>query len=64
MLGSEGVSVQLVHQNVESIKTPDDNTVVLEMSKPDARVIGGLFIYVLPKHVWDKVPVEGADRRV
>ena len=58
VLGSEGYLFSSYTQNVESIKTPDENTVVLEMSKPDARVIGGLFIYVLPKHVWDKVPVK------
>ena len=58
VLGSEGYLFSSYTQNVESIKTPDENTVVLEMNKPDARVIGGLFIYVLPKHVWDKVPVK------
>jgi len=58
VLGSEGYLFSSYTQNVEAIKTPDETTVVLEMSKPDARVIGGLFIYVLPKHVWDKVPVK------
>ncbi len=58
VLGSEGYLFSSYTQNVRSIKTPDENTVVLEMSKPDARVIGGLFIYVLPKHVWDKIPVK------
>ena len=58
VLGSEGYLFSSYTQNVAAIKTPDENTVVLEMSKPDARVIGGLFIYVLPKHVWEQVPVK------
>jgi peptide/nickel transport system substrate-binding protein len=58
VLGTEGYLFSSYTQNVEAIKTPDENTVVLEMSKPDARVIGGLFVYVLPKHVWDKIPVK------
>ena len=27
-------------------------------SEPDARIIGGLFIYILPEHIWGKVPLK------
>ena len=40
-----------------SIETPDAHTVVIHTKRPDARIVGGLFIYILPKHVWGKVPV-------
>src|SRR4029077_12815105 len=39
------------------ITTPDEHTVVIKTSKPDARIVGGLFIYILPEHIWGKVPV-------
>ena len=44
--------------NVTRIDTPDDYTVVVHTSKPDARIIGGLFIYILPEHIWGKVPLK------
>src|SRR5207342_878369 len=47
VLGSKGYLFSSYTGNVAAIKTPDENTVVLEMRRPDARVIGGLFIYVL-----------------
>jgi peptide/nickel transport system substrate-binding protein len=56
-LGEEGALFAGYLSNVTSIKTPDDETVVIETSQPDARIIGGLFIYVLPEHVWGKVPL-------
>ena len=34
-----------------SIETPDDQTVVINTKRPDARIVGGLFIYVLPEHL-------------
>jgi peptide/nickel transport system substrate-binding protein len=43
---------------VDSIDTPDPLTVVLHLKKPDARIVGGLFAYVLPKHVWGKESVK------
>ena len=30
-------------------------TVVVKTKKPDARIVGGLFIYILPEHIWGKV---------
>jgi peptide/nickel transport system substrate-binding protein len=55
-LGEEGLLFTGYTSNVTSIKTPDENTVVLELRRPDARMIGGLYVYVLPEHIWGKVP--------
>ncbi len=33
-------------------------TVIVNTKKPDARIVGGLFIYILPEHIWGKVPVD------
>ena len=30
---------------------------MIETNQPDARIVGGLFIYILPEHIWGKVPV-------
>ena len=54
-----------------SITTPDDTDGIVKTKKPDARIVGGLFIYILPQHVWgstgqeahDHVPAGDADRR-
>ena len=35
-------------------------TVVIKTSEPDARIVGGLFVYILPEHIWGKVPVKRA----
>ena len=58
VLGSNGLLFSAYTGNVTSIKTPDKYTVIVETSKPDARIVGGLWIYVLPKHIWGKVPVK------
>ncbi len=58
MLGDNGVLFTSYTDNVTSIETPDPETVVIKTSKPDARIVGGLFIYILPKHIWGKVPVK------
>jgi peptide/nickel transport system substrate-binding protein len=57
-LGSEGELFTSYTNNVTSITTPDDRTVVIKTSRPDARIIGGLLIYILPEHIWGKVPLE------
>jgi peptide/nickel transport system substrate-binding protein len=41
-------------ENVKSIETPDDTTVVINTTKPDARIVGGLFVYILPEHIYGK----------
>src|SRR4051812_33546373 len=45
-------------ENVSSVETPDDLTVVIKTKRPDARIVGGLFVYILPEHIWGKVPVK------
>ncbi len=58
VLGSNGLLFSSYTGNVTSIKTPDDHTVIIHTSKPDARIVGGLWIYILPKHIWSKVPLK------
>jgi peptide/nickel transport system substrate-binding protein len=41
--------------SVETVTAPDDTTVVLELSKPNA-VLPLLPIYILPEHIWSEVP--------
>ena len=57
-LGSEGTLFTSYTDGITSIDTPDDDTVVIKTKKPDARIIGGLFIYILPEHIWGEVPVD------
>jgi peptide/nickel transport system substrate-binding protein len=57
-LGEEGSLFAGYTSNVTSIETPDDQTVVIETKRPDARIVGGLFIYMLPEHIWGEVPTE------
>jgi peptide/nickel transport system substrate-binding protein len=57
-LGGEGDLFTSYTNNVTSIETPDDKTVVINTKQPDARIVGGLFIYILPKHVWSEIPLE------
>ena len=45
-------------ENVSSIETPDDLTVIIKTKQPDARIVGGLFAYILPEHIWGKQPVK------
>jgi len=58
VLGGHGALFTSYTDNVTSIGTPDKSTVVIHTKRPDARVVGGLFIYILPKHIWGKVPVK------
>jgi peptide/nickel transport system substrate-binding protein len=58
VLGSNGALFTSYTNNITSIETPDDHTVVIHTKRPDARIVGGLFIYILPKHVWEKVSVD------
>jgi peptide/nickel transport system substrate-binding protein len=57
-LGGNGALFTGYTDNVTSITTPDPQTVVIKTKKPDARIVGGLFIYMLPKHVWGKQSVK------
>ncbi|MFN8160542.1 MAG: peptide ABC transporter substrate-binding protein [Solirubrobacterales bacterium] len=57
VLGGNGALFTSYTDNVTAIETPDAQTVVIKTSKPDTRIVGGMFIYILPKHIWGKVPV-------
>jgi peptide/nickel transport system substrate-binding protein len=58
VLGDNGTLFTNYNSNITEVETPDSRTVVVHTKKPDARIIGGLFIYMLPEHVWGKVPVK------
>jgi peptide/nickel transport system substrate-binding protein len=45
-------------ENITSVDTPDDLTVVIKTKQPDARIVGGLFVYILPEHIWGKQSVK------
>ena len=55
-LGGEGVLFTSYTDGITKMETPDPQTLVLHTKRPDARLVGGLYVYVLPKHVWAKVP--------
>jgi peptide/nickel transport system substrate-binding protein len=51
-LGTNGLIFSGYTSNVTKIDTPDDQTVVVHTDQPDARIVGGLFIYIIPEHVY------------
>jgi peptide/nickel transport system substrate-binding protein len=57
-LGQEGDLFTGYTSNVTRIDTPDAQTVVIHAKRPDARLVGGLFVYILPEHIWGKVPLK------
>ena len=57
VLGGHGALFTGYTDNISKIETPNASTVVIHTKRPDARIVGGLFVYILPKHVWGKVPV-------
>jgi peptide/nickel transport system substrate-binding protein len=57
-LGGHGALFTSYTESITKIETPDDHTVVIKTSKPDTRIVGGLFIYMLPKHIWGRVPLK------
>ena len=58
MLGGNGLLFTSYTENVTSIETPDDTTVVVKTKKPDTRIVGGVFVYIIPKHIWGKQTVK------
>ena len=58
VLGTNGLIFSGYTSNVTKIETPDDNTVVVHTSQPDARIVGGLFVYIIPEHVYGKTSVK------
>jgi peptide/nickel transport system substrate-binding protein len=57
-LGSESLIFTGYTSSVSSIETPDEHTVVIKTKVPDARIVGGLFIYMIPEHVYGKEPLK------
>jgi peptide/nickel transport system substrate-binding protein len=57
-LGGNGALFTSYTDSVSSIETPDPETVVVKTKRPDARIVGGLFVYILPEHVWAKHSVK------
>jgi peptide/nickel transport system substrate-binding protein len=57
-LGGNGALFTSYTENVTAIETPDPSTVVIRTKKPDARIVGGLFIHILPEHVWGRQKVK------
>jgi len=53
-LGKYGILFSGYTENVSSIQTPDDLTVIVKTTKPDTRIVGGLFVWILPEHIWGK----------
>jgi peptide/nickel transport system substrate-binding protein len=58
VLGGNGALFTGYTDNVTSVTTPDPDTVVIKTKKPDARIVGGLFLYIIPQHVWGKESVK------
>ena len=53
-LGKYGILFSGYTENVSSIQTPDPETVIVKTTKPDTRLVGGLFVWILPEHIWGK----------
>jgi len=61
-LGSEGDIFSGYTDGISKIETPDDHTVVIETKEPDARLLGGLFVYILPEHIWSEESIDELTR--
>ena len=57
-LGKHGALFTSYTESITKVETPDRETVVIHTSQPDTRMIGGLLVYVIPKHIWGKVPLK------
>ena len=57
-LGGHGVLFAGYTSSITRIETSDPETVVIHTKRPDARIIGGLFVYVLPELIRGKVPLK------
>jgi peptide/nickel transport system substrate-binding protein len=58
VLGTNGLIFSGYTSNVTKIDTPDEHTVVVHTDQPDVRIVGGLFIYIIPEHIYGKTPVK------
>jgi peptide/nickel transport system substrate-binding protein len=57
-LGTNGLIFSGYTSNVTKVETPDEHTVVVHTDQPDARIVGGLFVYMIPEHVYGKSTVK------
>jgi peptide/nickel transport system substrate-binding protein len=57
-LGRHGLLFTSYTENITSVRAPDPTTVIVRMRRPDTRIIGGLFVYILPEHIWGKQTIK------
>jgi peptide/nickel transport system substrate-binding protein len=50
----QGLFIDYVKQ-IDKIETPGKHTVVFTTTKPSVQMLS-MYVYILPKHIWDKVP--------
>jgi peptide/nickel transport system substrate-binding protein len=50
----QGLFIDYVRQ-IETIKTPDEHTVVFTTKEPSVQMLS-MYVYILPKHIWEDVP--------
>ena len=52
----QGLYIDYVRQ-IESIETPDEDTVVFKTKDPSVQMLS-MAVYILPKHIWEDVPAD------
>jgi peptide/nickel transport system substrate-binding protein len=52
----QGLYIDYVRQ-IESIETPDEDTVVFTTREPSVQMLS-MAVYILPKHIWEDVPAD------
>ena len=52
----QGLYIDYVKQ-IDKIETPDKHTVVFTTKKPSVQMLS-MYVYILPKHIWEKVPAD------
>ena len=52
VLGRNGVIFGSYVDNLRAVETPDRRTVIVRTRIPDARVVGGLLVPIVPAHAW------------
>jgi peptide/nickel transport system substrate-binding protein len=57
-LGRQGLLFVSYTENIDSVEAPDPTTVIVNMKRPDTRIVGGLFVFILPEHVWGKQTIK------
>ena len=57
-LGRHGLLFSSYTENIQSVQAPDATTVVVKMKRPDTRIVGGMFVYILPEHVWGQQTIK------